>query len=220
MNGTKRTKTAALAGMLLLACGLCGCEAAGFILYVFMPPDKTETVAPQYDGLAGKTVAVVVYADTAVQCDYPLAMLDVATAVGAELEERLEGITTIDPRRVIRYQRENVRWDSMDKTILGKKLSADAVLLIVLEEYAMREVGSVNLYRGRMVAHSSVYDASLPGHQGRRWESEEDIRILYPKDAPTGQPGRDDSRIRYNTHKQFAQTLVKCFYEHEVPKTK
>ena len=101
---------------------------------------------------------------------------------------------------------------------LGRAFGADYVLHVVLEEYTMREPGSINLYRGRIVAQASVYETALPEDEARLW-SGGDLRVLYPLHAPTGEPGQDDSKIRYETEKRFATLLASKFYKHEIPKS-
>jgi len=179
------------------------------------PSQKPIKVPSEFEGLAGHRVAVVIYADQQVQYEYPYARLNLSSAILGELTQRVKDVTVIDPRRVIRYQIENVHWDTLDKTQLGKDFGADYVLFVVLESYTMREPGSVNLYRGQIRAHAGVFQTTLPEPEARVWKGE-DFRVIYPRHAPTGQPGRDDSEIRYQTEKLFAEAMVRKFYKHEV----
>jgi TolB-like protein len=202
---------------LIAASGLLGCSAISYLGYLMAPGGRTEKVPAEFDGLASKTVAVVIYTDVAVQYDYPYARLGLSMGLSSELKKRIEGIKVIPSERVVTYQDQNVHWESMDRSKLGRDFDADYLLYVVLDEYTMREPGSVNLFRGRLRAHASLYDTTKPENEACVWSGEE-FSVIYPRHAPTGQPGQDDSRIRYETEKRFAELLVKKFYEHEVPK--
>jgi len=203
--------------VLLLAVVTTGCEGVAYSLYLIAPPEPVKTVKAEFAGMAGHNVAIVIYADEKVQLEYPYARLRVASVIAAELRKHIKNITVIDPRRVIRYQHENIRWDEMDKTELGKRFGADYALYVTLVEYTTRERGMINLFRGSIVAEAAVYQTSLPERQARVWRVSE-IRVLYPPEAPMGQPGEDDREIRYETERSFADKLVKKFYKHKAPK--
>jgi len=213
--------TAVVAALLNLG----GCSLIGYIGQALVPAGPTKTVEAEYAGLSGQSIAIVIYADNTIEYEYPGAKLELSLVIAEELRNRLgtktgnskRGVDVIDPRRVIKYQEANICWDSMDKTTLGKALGADRVLYVTLVEFATREEGSLNLYRGRILAESAVYDMSLPERHARVWNAA-NLRVLFPPKAPTGQLSDDDTAIRYETERRFADLLVKKFYKHKVPK--
>ncbi len=199
--------------LLLLTVQLGGCH---YIAYLLAPRIPDKKVPAEFEGLTERRVAIVVYTDQNVQYEYPHARVDLSSVLGVELKEHVEGVTVVDPQRVVRYQDENIHWDSLDKTQLGRTLGADFVLFVALDEYRMREPGSVNLYRGRITGQVTIYETSCPEEDAKKWCGE-NFRVLYPEHAPTGRPGQDDRKIRYETEKQFAEIVVKKFYKHKVP---
>lgn len=203
--------------LLLLAGTLSGCDAAGYLLYVFAPNKRTQTVEAEFGGLAGRSVAIVIYADAAVQYEYPWVRHELAATIASQLKQHVKGVEVVDPLRVIAYQDENIDWNALGKTELGRTLGADHVLSVVLIEYSTRDRGSLNIYRGRITAQVRVYQTSLPERDSCVWPGE-DIRVLYPPDVPMGEVGEDDDKIRHRTNIVFARTLVRKFYKHEVPK--
>ena len=203
--------------LLLLAVTLAGCDAVGYMLYVLAPGSRTKTVPAEFDGLAGSSVAIAIYADAAVQYEYPWARHELADVIASQLKEHVNDVEVIDTLRVIAYQDENIDWNAMGKTELGRILGADHVLSVVLVEYSTRDPGSLNIYRGRITAEVKVYQTSKAERDSRVWLGEE-IRVLYPPDAPMGQVGEDDEKIRDLTNRVFAKTLVRKFYKHDVPK--
>jgi len=204
--------------LLTMAATLVGCKPAGYLLYLFAPPEQAMKEA-EFDGLAGRSVVVVVYTDQKVQYEYPYCRLSLSMAVRAELNKHVKDVTVVDPRRVVKYQDENIRWDSMDKTRLGRLFGADFVLYLVVDRYTMREPGSINLLRGRISAHASVYETSRPEADARVWPGG-DFNVIFPRFGPRAGAGRGESRIRDDTEKEFAERLVKRFYKHEIREDK
>lgn len=213
------TKIGILKVMAILAfvSPLAGCSTLGYIGYLLAPEPGTVKVPAEFDALAGRSAVVVIYTDYDVQYDYPYARLGLSMAIASELKKHVENVKIISSRRVVAYQRQNLHWQSMDRPKLGELFGADYVLYVVLDEYTMREPGSINLFRGRIRAHASLYDTANQAGDARVWHGE-DFSVVYPRHAPTGQPGQDDARIRYETEKRLAEMLAKKFYKHEVPK--
>lgn len=205
-----------LLALLCATVGLGGCNMLAYPLYLFAPAVKTKPVEPEFAGLDKKTVAVVIFADASTLYEYPYARWELSSALAAQFKEHLKTTTVVDPRRVIRYQDDNIEWDTLNRTDLGKAFQADYVLYISLIEYATREHGAVNLFRGRITAEVSLYDTAKPERDARVWRGK-DIRVVYPEHAPTGQVGQDDTQIRYTAHTLFADQLAKKFYKHEIP---
>jgi len=194
---------------------LAGCDAMAYLAYLIAPPPPPKKVAAEFGNLAKHSVAIVIHIDPAVEYEYPGARLQLASLITKELRENVEGVTVIDPRKVVRYQQENIYWDEMDRTELGKQFEAEYVLYVSLIEFSMREPGSMGLSRGSIKAEASVYDASLDERQARVWRSA-DIYAIYPPDS-TKLPAENDRAIHYHTASLFADKLAKKFYKHKVP---
>lgn len=199
----------------VLACTAGGCQQSRYLTYLLFGGD-TEDVKAEFNGLSDKTVAVIVYAEKSVQFEYSDVQLSVSAIVSGELAKNVKKIKIVDPRRIIKYQDENVYWDEKDKSELAKVFGADYVLFITLVEYSTREPGSVNLYRGRIVAQASLYKAGTPERTARVWQNK-DVRVIYPEHDPTGQPQENDRVIRLKTEAEFAEKLGKKFYDHKAP---
>lgn len=214
MNGRMKTLAAMmLAADLLATAG--GCNVLGYFGYLVAPAVQTKSVPAEYTGLAGKTVAVVIYADQQVQYEYPYSRLGLTSMLNAELKKHVKDAKVVDPRRIIKHQDENAHWDAGDKAALGKAFGADAVLYVIIDHYAMREPGSVGLFRGQISGQARVYDAALPESQALVWKCDQ-LGVVFPEHAPTGELGENDSKIRYETEKRFAEMVVNKFHKTEV----
>lgn len=203
-------------GLVMLMGLSAGCDAASYLTYVFAPVAKKKKIPAEFNDFRNKTVAILIYTDQAVQYEYPYARIELATLLRSNLRKNVEGITLVDPQRVIKYQKDHPNWDSQDKTRLGRDFDADYVLYITVEDFSTREPGSTNLLRGRITGRAAVHKTTNPEKTSCVWESG-DISVLYPENAPMGELGDDDTEIRYQTEKLFTDILANKFYEHEVP---
>jgi len=202
----------------LLPAGLSGCRGLGYLGYL-LSPEPVKTVEPEFGGLANRSIAVVVYADEKVLYEYPRAPMDLSMLIAEELRKNVKGANVIPPEQVGKYQAQNINWDGMDKTKLGSALKAEYVLFISLVGYSTHEPGSVNLYRGHIVAEASVYQTSLPERRARVWPNSGapcNLEAVYPSKMPAGVVADNDAEVRYKVAKLLADKLVKKFYKHEV----
>ena len=198
----------------LIAClGLAGC---GYMAYLMAPPLAPKKVAAEFADLKNTRVAVVIFTDERVQYEYPYARLTLGSVIRAEMNDRLKSVVVTDPAKVGKYQDEHAEWTSMGKAELAAALGVDYVLDITLVEYTTREPGSVDLYRGRITAQAALYHAGQSDSQGRAWHSDR-LSVLYPEKNPIGVSGESDRQVREAVEKEFADALVKKFYDHKVP---
>ncbi len=206
----------ALIVLLLLVPALCpGCQCLNYWLFVFAPAAPPKAVDAEYDGLQDSTVAVVIYADERVLYEYPMVRLDLGMMVGGYLQQNVKKCTVVDPQRVASYQQRNIYWDREGRTELGKKLGADYVLFISLIEYTTHVKGSLNLYRGELIADVALHKVDLPERGSRVWGPDR-FHVSFPENAPGGRPAEDDRLVAVETRRRFADRLTKKFYDHKV----
>ncbi len=213
----RKTLLLATAGVLLLECT--GCSYAGFLAAILAPEASKKKVMPEFDGLPGKTVAVVVYAGPDIQVDYLAAQRDTSAIVSNQLGANIKGLKTVNPDVILRYQDENPGWDTAPPGAMCKPLRCDYVLMISLQEYSVREPGMVALMRGKIVAQAVLhkpepesYDKPSPPPA---WRAER-LEVIFPPDKPEGVPTENEYAIRMGTVQVFADTLAKKFYKHEI----
>ena len=204
-----------LAFLLLVSLFNPGCGCLNYLMYTLAISPPAKTVLPEYEGLKGQTVAIVIYATPKVLYEYSAVAEELSTNISDELRQKVKGAKVIAPYRVLKYQQENLFWDQEPRTDLGKQFGADYVLFVSLIEYSLREPGSIQLFRGQIVAEASLYKTSLPAVQARVWRAA-DLRVTFPENAPVGRPLEDNRNIGFVTQKLFAIKLVKSFYKHKV----
>lgn len=194
-----------------------GCSGLKFLTYVATPEDKGKDVKGEYENLAGKSVAVIIAAGPEVLLEYPTIQLEIADAVNGEIRKNIHDARPVNPARVIRYQEEHPRWQSLPPEQLAGTFESDYALVIALVDFSTRESGSVHLSRGHLIAQASLYQAPRPDKPGLVnpvWKSRT-IESVYPPTSTSEVPAADERGIRLKTAHAFADTLVKNFYTHK-----
>jgi hypothetical protein len=142
------TRRLALLALLSLPM-LTGCSTLLTVAYLIQPAD----MPAEFNGLKGKTVAVVCRPIIELEFTDAGSARELASLVGGQIEQNVRRSTAIGQHEVARWIDENA-W--VDYQTVGRALDADYVIGIDLEEFRFHE-GST-LYRGRAAVHVKVYD--------------------------------------------------------------
>ncbi|MBN1941701.1 MAG: hypothetical protein JW849_00235 [Phycisphaerae bacterium] len=199
--------------MLWFLLAAAGCDAAGYSLWLLTPREK-RNVDAEFPNLKNHTVAVVFYVDEKTQLDYPNVCLTLGAKVAEQLRQHVKNVKVIDPLRVIRYQDENLHWDTQDKKTTATDLKADFLLIVSLVEFSTRVPGQMNAFQGRISAEAKLYDSILDEGDNLLWESKRGLDVVYPKLPQYSE--RMEPHIRQETEQKFADMLAKKFYDHEI----
>ena len=193
-----------------------GCNILAYPFYLFAPASTTKTIPAEFDGLDGRSVAIIIVAKESLRYEHPHLRVQLSKIIASELKKHLDDIKIVSADRIVRYQDANLDWESMDRTKLGKHFGADFVLQVTLANYAMRYPGSANLYRGNIVAEAELFDASRPPQQARVWRKPE-IEVSYPEEGrPVGRINDEIRGMREKTDRRFAKLLVRFFRKYKV----
>ncbi len=199
-------------GLLLLAAtATLGCRALALPILLW-GKEPTKTVEAEYPYLADKRVALVVRADMETLVENPHVHHELADHVRVALERHVEALSTVEPAKVARYQRENADWETTDPATLGKRFFCDRLIEIVLTQYTTREPESPYLHRGYITALVNIYNTSYP-NSAPAFSTE--VRVVYPPEGP-GEWGQGDREIRRATMEAFGEELAGRFYDREV----
>jgi hypothetical protein len=72
-----------------------GCNIAKIPIVLFAPKHETKTIEPEWDGLKGKSVAVVVYAGPELQVDYQTVQLEVGEQISSQISRNVPGVKVV-----------------------------------------------------------------------------------------------------------------------------
>jgi len=178
----------------------------------------TKKIAPEFDKLAGKRVAVLVWTEPATLFDYPHVRFELATYIGdklyAEMGQRNSGTQVVDPRDVEDYLQKNIE-AQINPSAVGRKFNADYVIYLELLEFQIRDDQSPQFLRGRINASVSVHDMHAERESQARYELTP-VHCLYPEDAPVLMSATNSPLIREATYRKFAEEVARKFYEYTI----
>ena len=185
-------------------------------LALFVEPRKN--VAPEFDKLPGKKVAVLVWTEPATLFDYPHTRFELATYIGdklyTELGRREAGTTIVDPRDVEDFVQKTPS-AQLDPYAVGEKFDADYVVYLEVLQFQLRDPNAPQFHRGRIEASESVYDVRGDASTQRRYDLIT-ARCEYPDEAPVALTATNAPLVREATYRKFAETVARKFYEHTI----
>jgi hypothetical protein len=195
-----------LPGIALLACG---CQLLG----IAASKAPARTVPPAYEGLAGKTTAVWIWVDPAVDLDYPRLSLEVATRMQRNLEtardrgnrrqkRELEGVSfPIAPASVVKYQKRDPGLNMMPITQIAPRLEVERLIYVEVQDFTTQGGAAAGLLRGVATANISVIEVDPRTKAARPGFEEQGVRIVFP-------PGSNEAGSSTLTGQAVYQGLV------------
>jgi len=180
--------------------------------------EHTKKVSPEFDKLAGKRVAVLVWTQPATLFDYPHVRFELATYIGdklhAEMAQRNLGMQVVDPRDVEQFLQKNID-AQIDPYAVGRQFNADYVVYLEVLEFQIRDAQTPQFLRGRIQASVSVHDIRAERESQRRYELTP-VQCVHPEDAPVPMTATNSPLIREATYRKFAEQVARKFYEHTI----
>lgn len=219
LNAPRPTHSARRVGLVALAAGLLislsGCNLVAPIGGVMenIKRDTPVEVLAEYEGLSGKSFAVVVLADRVIQAEYP----EVVARLTIEIAERLKKETTasayVPGKRMLQYQFDNPRWVSLSPGELGKSLGVQRVVYVELLDYRLNDPGNAYLWKG--IARATVGVAEVDGAAPDDLILRKPLSVRFPDDDGYGQ--QDMQRVFVNTElsRRMIDRVSWLFYKHE-----
>ncbi len=199
--------------LILLTCavGLAspGCKLFAGLVQVLPPP--TKTVKAEFDGLAGHSVAIVVYVDRGTEIEYPTVRGEIAMELGAQLQKNVKNCFITDPSVVISYQDKNIEWDLTEKTKLCKTFQVDYLLYVSVNTFSTHEPGDRYMFQGQINADVSLYDAHKKEREAVVWKGR-DIKSSFPSQPA---PYAIDDAPRQGAIAKFADIVARKFYTYK-----
>jgi hypothetical protein len=206
----------AVLGALLLAVMILsgtGCQALSALASTAPENDK-----PQYNGLTGQSVAVMVYVDRGVLLDYPDLQLDLANTIQTKLEANkapeLKGTTyPVEPRSIVRYQKDHPELDVSDVRDIAPRFNVSRLIYIEVGDFSTRSDIATELYRGTI--NASIKVLAVAGGKATVAYNEGNVTETYPPKAPPqGVPNSTDMEIYQGIVDNFALDVTERFATH------
>lgn len=149
-----RTKSAALLLPLL---------AAGCSLFQAREAPRSPPYGAPYDGLANKSVAIVIYVPPATANEYTGAREEISSFIAAEFREHLPTVELLDPKIVTDWQDDTINWQGLAGDAVGRHFGVDRVLYIEVLDYSARKVLRYSNLQGQLRALCKIYESGNSG---------------------------------------------------------
>lgn len=195
----------------MVALGLQGCSqfvVLGLLLGGF------PSIEPNFDAetglsLKGKdtTVAIVCYAPTELQFDYPKIDSEIASAIAYRLAQN--EINVVHPDYVKAWIDENADWEMPEE--IGEALKATHVIDIEVTSFSLYEENSHTLYRGRAEVYLNVIEMQPDGTGEKVYSTELDS--VFPTHVPRSTQDISYLQFKREYLSMLSQDIGWNFYE-------
>lgn len=204
-----------LRSLLTLVPLLCSCNLLTPIIFV---GDHRKQVAAEFDKLANKKVAVLVWVHPSTLFDYPHARFELISYVSDKLStdtaQRGMGTTVVDPRSVEDLLQKNPD-ARIEPTLVGRQFDADYVIYLEVLEFQMRAPDQPQFLRGTIQASVTVHDMRTDPDLLQRYDLTP-IRCVYPDEGPVLLAAGNAPLIREGAYRKFAELVARKFYDYTV----
>ena len=214
----------AIAGLLVLS----GCNIIGAAAQVMPQPD----IAPEYKGLSGQTVGVMVWVDRGVRIDYPNLRADIARGLTTKLSmvsnprdakdkkdvpKELAYTQYLNPMTIIRFQEDHPEFEGMPSKDIAPRLGVSRIINIEVYSFETRPQESVDLFKGTLNSKVEILEVTPPPDRSAKIAyTDADMHSVYPPRRPEGVAGTDVSSdyIYRKTVDQFTSDMALKFVTH------
>jgi len=192
-----------------LAISLCGCAFISWSVAQFSPPQEVKAI---YKPPAGKTILVFVD-DILHPVGYEPVKAELTERLNEQLTTQNTAGETIPYERLLNLIAATPQFDQLSISEVGRRLGADIVLYVQVEEFSLKDSPASPLWRGRFAATVRMVDVEV----GRLW----------PEDRPGGYPvepveisARQETSPTYGAKlardlaESLAEKIAKLFYDH------
>lgn len=178
---------------------------------LFLMGQHKERIPAEYDKLAGKTVAIAVWADQETLFDYPYVRMELALHIADQLTSNMKDLKVADGRLVEDYMQRNLS-NAVDPIGIGRKFKCDSVVYLELLDFQIRDPDSPDFLEPVIRASVTVYDLKTDPDEPKTVE-------LTPVEVKQqGQLFNETSAqiARKGLYEEFAAKVAQKFYEHKV----
>ncbi len=197
-----------------------GCNFIGAIAGKAPKPD----ILAAYKGLAGKSVGVMVYVDPTTQMNFPALQLDLGNSLDYKLQQAqkldkdlkdLIGTTfPIQPRSIVRYQREHPGLEALPVTDVAPKLQVERLIYLQVNAFSTQAEGMVMMYLGTADVTMQVIEIDPSGKATVAY-TDPNIRVKFPRSAPAeGELNGTHAKIYAGTVDELTTQLSLKFFQH------
>lgn len=195
----------------VLALGGCIAGAVGAIGQQIERGKKLDVPAA-YDGIDGKTCAVIVNADYATLVEHPAVVKNITANISARIQQYVKGATVLPPATVLAWQYRTPQWRAMPYGEVAKELGVDRLVYIDLYEYRLNPTGNSYLWDGVAAGNIGIIEAD--GLAPDEFVYTTNIVAKFPDKEGIGKESARREEIELGLLTLFIQRTSWLFYRH------
>jgi len=180
--------------------------------------EHKKRISAEFDKLASKRVAILVWTDPSTLFDYPYIRFELATYIGdklfQEMASRKLDVDVADPRDLEDFLQRNLE-TQIDPQAVGTAFNADYVIHVELYGFQIRDPDQPQFLQGVVDASVSVYDVRADPDQLRHYELTP-VECRYPEGTPILMNQTNSPLVREATYRAFAEHVARKFYDYTV----
>ena len=210
---TFAVRTAAAVGCCCLALASVGCIAGAIgALGQQMERGQKLDVPAQYDGLEGKTTAVIVNADYATLVEHPEVVGNVCANVSVRIKQFVKDASVLPPGQVLDWQYRTPQWRALPYGEIAKELGVDRLVYVDLYEYRLNPMGNSYLWDG--VAGANIGVIETDGLSPDEFVFTTNVIERFPDKEGIGRESARREDIQRGLLTLFIQRTSWLFYRH------
>lgn len=200
------------------AISLSGCAAAGVfaILQKGIEESTPKKVFAEYEGLAGKSFAVLVSIDRSVQAEYPALSAELSARITERIVEGAGASGFVPPADVLGFIARTPSWPVMRREELAERLGGVQRLIVIeITEYRLREAGNRYLWDGQASGLVSVMESDGPLPDQPIFQRQ--IRVRFPDGSGFSEDDMSGQLVQSALAQRFSNRAAWLFFDHEEP---
>ncbi|MEM7623316.1 MAG: hypothetical protein AAF235_08940 [Planctomycetota bacterium] len=172
-------------------------------------------VPGEYLGLDGKSFAVVVSSDRAVQADNPGINERLTARLNGDLAQNTLATGHIPTQTLLGVQYNNPQWQALARGDLGERLGVQRLVVVELNEYRLTEPGNRYLWDGLASAIVEVYeiDGGFPDEP----VYEKSITVRFPDSTGVLRETLQEDFVTSVLSQRLSDRVAWLFYDHDEP---
>jgi hypothetical protein len=198
---------------MLPACTLAGAMAESY------RRTSTRPIEAEYQGLAGKSFAVLVATDRGIQAEHPQLLEFLAVKITERLSNPTNQPTAggfVAAQQVLQYQYRNPTWAAKPMSEIAKELGGvDRIILVEVTEYRLHEPGNSYEWQGNATFTTNVFETDSEGGDEIAFSKTQSVDFPDQKGVAA-----DTMDRRVITTALASRTIDRSswlFYKHEEP---
>lgn len=211
------SSAAAVVSLCVLSFASGGCAIVGFAAYVAENARRTgsTTYPAEYDGLEGKSYAVIVEADRAIQSEHAGTVERITSVANRMIHDNAGAANYIPTERVLRYTFEHPAWRALSRGELASRLGVERLIVIELHEYQHHAPGNPYVWDGLAEADVLVYesDSGIPDSPA----FQRAVRVTFPDQSQMLRESAPETLVATELTNRVARRAAWMFYEHDEP---